>query len=85
MGGEGWEEGRSEEGGTTEERKVPKLKVKLSSVGDTPKVRPASVGGAGSSEEVKRLSRASKTSDDTDDRWEVGYQLPWLPACISLQ
>lgn len=62
VSGEGWEDGGG--GGTAEDRKVPKLKVKLSSV-------TGSGGDAGSSEEIKnerRLSRTSKTSEDTDDR-----------------
>ena len=57
-------------GGETEDRKVPKLKVKLSSdsTGEV-KVRSGSMSDASSSGGVKtsrRLSRSSKTSEDSD-------------------
>ena len=64
---EGGEEG--EVGGGTEERRVPKLKVKLSDGGVGVKVRSGSVSDAGSGGGVKggrRLSRSSKTPEVED-------------------
>ena len=64
---EGGEEG--EAGGGTEERRVPKLKVKLSDGGVGVKVRSGSVSDAGSGGGVKggrRLSRSSKTPEVED-------------------
>ena len=77
VGGESWEEGGGEEGGgVTEDRRIPKLKVKLGSLSDSAgevKMKSGGVSDAGSGVGVKvgrRLSRSSKTpeAEDSDHR-----------------
>ena len=70
MSGEGWEEGGSDE------RRVPRLKVKIGSdsAGEV-KVQPGSSSEVGVKIDGRRLSRSSKTSDTDEESARFVYRI----------